>query len=148
MSNVFMPTTSVPSFSSITSNLLPIFSPSRFARFAPTTHSFAASANQRPCTRHHGFVFSMPVTKFDPSGREKECCAHVPMRRRLVKEGAGCEMPFREVGAEARPAISLFCGGVSSMVTEVTKIGAKAMMLLCQKTDLILGRSDSGRYAP
>src|SRR5260221_3787017 len=30
----------------------------------------------------------------------------------------------------------------------ISRIGAKAVMLLCQKTDLILFRSDSGKYAP
>src|SRR4029077_5562514 len=33
-------------------------------------------------------------------------------------------------------------------ITGTSRIGARAVMLLCQKTDLILGMSDSGRYAP
>src|SRR5260370_9697037 len=74
----------------------------------------------------------MPVRNVPPSESCTEWSAHVPTTFAFPTTPG--EDQFLEAGDHA-------CTGTS-------KIGAKAVMLLCQKTDLILGRPDSGRYAP
>src|SRR5579885_2761034 len=107
----------------------PTFMLFRAAKLAPTTHSSESSRNQFPSTSHQGFVFAAPVTKAPPSGSGKECADQVPMT--LTAPERPGEDQFMEAGDQA-------CAGTS-------RTGAKAMMLLCQKISLILGRSDSGR---
>src|SRR5579885_779179 len=111
----------------------PGFTLFRRAKFTPATHSFAPSENQRPSICHHGFVFAIPVTNFPPSARATSCLTHVPITGVSLDETPG-EDPFLEAGDQAR--------------AEVSRTGANAKMLLRQKTVLILGRSDSGKYAP
>src|SRR5215470_11094722 len=100
----------------------------RLASVVPTTPSIASSLNHLPSIFHHGLVFSIPVPNVLPSDNETLWSTQVPISWTRLISG------FAKV-----------CLDGFSSSTASSRIGAKAMMLLCQKTDLILGRSDSGR---
>src|SRR5712664_44743 len=110
----------------------PIFAPTFFEKFAPTTHCSESSPNHCPLTSHQGFVFSAPVRYVVPSGMATLCCAQVPIKVALP--------------ATAGVIQELEAGDQASIGN--SRIGLKPIMLLCQKMVLSLGRSASGRYAP
>src|SRR6266404_1714783 len=109
----------------------PIFRRYFRASTAPTTHSLSLSENHRPSIRHQGLVLGIPVLNSAPSLRATAWSAHVPMTE------------TSEIQFPDSYCLPLTVNGSAS--ARISRIGAKAVMLLCQKTDLILGRSDSGR---
>src|SRR5713101_2578905 len=74
----------------------PIEIPKRRANFSPTTQESPVSENHLPSTCHQGLVFSIPVTKLLPSGKERVCEYQEPMKAALLKT------PGPEVRSEER----------------------------------------------
>src|SRR5262249_22545242 len=105
----------------------PITSEFLLAKAFPTMHSAAPSENQLPSMMcHQGFVCGSPVTNFPPSGRLTSCAAQEPIK----SASPACEDSTNAAEAGEN------CGVEDA--TLVSTIGAKAMMLLCQKMVLIL----------
>src|SRR5580658_1004489 len=111
---------------------LPIKTAFFFAKLLPTMHSPSPSLNQAPSTLHQGFVCLSPVTKEPPSGRRTSWFDHAP-----TKSASPFADSFTNVADAGENC------GVQDW-TRVSSVGENAMMLLCQKTVLILGRSASG----
>src|ERR1700704_4436259 len=106
------------------------------ANALPTTHSPAPSSNQEPSTCHQGLVCCNPVINFPPSGRATGWFDQAPIN--TASPLAAGLTKVADAGDQRRV----------DDATLISRMGEKAITLLCQKMVLSFGRSVSGRYAP